>query len=107
LILLRLSKIDNLKEEVNMPNSYSLGDYFERFIKAKVEAGQYSSASEVVREALRLLEEQDALRQLRTERIRRLVQESRDDPRPPRPAEEVFRDIRARIGEVARQRDGG
>lgn len=37
----------------------SLTDELERFIKAKVESGRYTSSSEVVREALRLLEKRD------------------------------------------------
>lgn len=44
----------------------SLTKELERFVSAKVRAGRYTSASEVVREALRLLEEhdQDRVRQL-------------------------------------------
>jgi antitoxin ParD1/3/4 len=37
----------------------SLTDELEKFVSAKVESGRYNSASEVVREALRLLEEHD------------------------------------------------
>ena len=37
----------------------SLPEELLRFIKAKVETGRYTSSSEVVREALRLLEKQD------------------------------------------------
>ena len=37
----------------------------EKFVGAKVESGRYNSASEVVREALRLLEEHDHARSLR------------------------------------------
>lgn len=37
----------------------SLTPELEKFVSAKVRAGRYSSASEVVREALRLLEEHD------------------------------------------------
>jgi len=36
--------------------SILLGDYFDEFIKEQVESGKYSSASEVVRAALRLFE---------------------------------------------------
>lgn len=38
----------------------SLTRELESFVQAKVESGRYTSASEVVREALRLMEERDA-----------------------------------------------
>jgi antitoxin ParD1/3/4 len=40
----------------------SLTPELDRFVLGKVESGRYNSASEVVREALRLLEEQDRAR---------------------------------------------
>jgi antitoxin ParD1/3/4 len=43
----------------------SLTPELEKFVSAKVEAGRYNSASEVVREALRLLEEHDQNRATR------------------------------------------
>ena len=51
----------------------SLTDHLEEFVAAKVRTGQYTSASEVVREGLRLLQEQDQLRQLRLEQLRKDV----------------------------------
>ena len=38
----------------------SLGDYWNGFIANQLDEGRYSSASEVVRDALRLLEETEA-----------------------------------------------
>jgi antitoxin ParD1/3/4 len=40
----------------------SLTPELEKFVTTKVESGRYNSASEVVREALRLLEEHDSAR---------------------------------------------
>jgi len=46
--------------------SISLGSHFENFINSSVTSGKYSSASEVVRSALRLLElEEQKLKELR------------------------------------------
>ena len=46
--------------------SISIGAYFEEFINSSVASGKYSSASEVVRSALRLLEsEEKKLNELR------------------------------------------
>lgn len=51
--------------------SITLGEHFDGFIASQIETGRYSSTSEVVRAALRLLENQetklDTLRQLLVE----------------------------------------
>ena len=39
--------------------SISIGNYFEDFIKHEVKSGRYSSVSEVIRSALRLLESEE------------------------------------------------
>lgn len=49
----------------------SLTPQLEGYIKQKVEKGMYNSASEVVREALRLLEERDALQAMKLEALRK------------------------------------
>jgi antitoxin ParD1/3/4 len=40
-----------------MPSSYTLGQHFEAFIQAQLASGRYKDASEVVRDALGLMEE--------------------------------------------------
>lgn len=39
--------------------SISIGDHFEEFINEEVKSGRYSSVSEVIRTALRLLEREE------------------------------------------------
>lgn len=56
----------------------SLNPHFEELVKGKVESGLYNSVSEVMREALRLLEERDQLRDLRLEALRRDIQKGMD-----------------------------
>jgi len=51
----------------------SLTPELERLVQEKVESGLYNSASEVIREALRLLVEQDELRRLRREELKRQI----------------------------------
>lgn len=51
----------------------SLTKDLENFVNEKVQSGLYSSPSEVVRESLRLLKEQDELKRLRLEEVRREV----------------------------------
>ncbi|MGE3972344.1 MAG: type II toxin-antitoxin system ParD family antitoxin [Porticoccaceae bacterium] len=53
-----------------MPSSYAIGEHFERFIKNQVAEGRYTSASEVVRDALRLLEDVEQRRIVALETLR-------------------------------------
>ena len=53
-----------------MPSSFAIGDHFERFVRSQVEGGRYASASEVVRDALRLLELREEQRQAVLEGLR-------------------------------------
>ncbi|WP_415896902.1 type II toxin-antitoxin system ParD family antitoxin [Neptuniibacter sp. QD57_21] len=47
-------------------------------MKSKVESGSYNSSSEVVREALRLLEQRDTEEQLKLETLRAEIQKGLD-----------------------------
>ncbi len=49
----------------------SLTPQLEEWIEKKVQTGLYQTASEVVREALRLLEERDRIHEMRLEQLRK------------------------------------
>jgi len=51
----------------------SLTQELEQMVKDKVRTGLYHSASEVIREALRLLKEHDQLRELRLAELRKEI----------------------------------
>jgi antitoxin ParD1/3/4 len=53
----------------------NLTPQLEELVRAKVASGMYTSASEVVREALRLMVEQDRLRAAKLEKLRDDVRE--------------------------------
>ncbi len=60
-----------------MPRSFALGSRFEAFIDLKVQEGRYNNASEVVRDALRLLEDREQERMARGAELRQLMEEGR------------------------------
>lgn len=72
-----------------MPNSYDVGDHFERFIEAQVEAGHYACASDVVRDALRLLEARERARSAGLDEVRAEIRKGLDSG-PGTPADLVF-----------------
>lgn len=60
----------------------SLTPELESFIRERVDSGRYQSSSEVVREALRLLEERERVRDLRLDELRREIQKGIDSGEP-------------------------
>jgi antitoxin ParD1/3/4 len=84
-----------------MPSSYTLGERFEGFVKQLVTSGRYASASEVMRDSLRLLEEKESLRQAKLDALRRDI----DDGLNSGPSEPL--DMEAIIQEAREQRATG
>ncbi len=68
-----------------MASSYSIGKHFEAFIDGLIESGRYSTASEVLRDGLRLIEEREERRKAKLEALRAEIQKGFDSG----PAEEV------------------
>ena len=48
-------------------------------VRDKVKSGMYNSVSEVVRESLRLFEEQEMIKEMKLKELKRLIQEGDDD----------------------------
>ena len=63
-----------------MTMNVNLSPQLEAMVRAKVASGRYTSASEVVCEAQRLMEQQDQLRLLQFEQLRRDIQDGLASP---------------------------
>ncbi len=76
----------------------SLTPHLEELVRDKVKSGLYNSASEVVREALRLMDDRDRVREMRLEDLRKEIQIGIDqlERGEVTPGEEVFRQLRER-----------
>jgi antitoxin ParD1/3/4 len=61
-----------------MGMNVNLTPQLEDMVRSKVSSGLYTSASEVVREALRLMDEQDRLRQARLDELRQEIRKGLD-----------------------------
>lgn len=57
----------------------SLTPELEEMVQQQVRSGQYSSASEVIRDALRLFRERELLRQIRLEELRKEIDKGLKD----------------------------
>jgi antitoxin ParD1/3/4 len=62
-----------------MRMNVSLTPELEKLVDEKVKSGMYTSASEVVREGLRLLHEQEELRRIKYETLKRDIKEGIDE----------------------------
>ena len=61
-----------------MGMNINLTPYLESMVRQKVESGLYTSASEVLREALRLMDEQDQLRATKLQQLRQDIRAGLD-----------------------------
>jgi antitoxin ParD1/3/4 len=93
---------------MTMATSYSIGKHFEEFIASLIASGRYSTASEIIRDGLRMIEEREQRREAKLEWLRAAIQEGLDSG----PAEEVdikelIEDVKARGRQrLAAERDG-
>ena len=72
--------------------SFSVGEHFNTFIDAQLAAGRYSSASDIVRAGLRLLEEQE----LRLATIRAALDEGEQSGTSPLNVLEIWAAVKNR-----------
>ncbi len=87
-----------------MQMNINLTPQLEEMVRTKVSSGLYNSASEVVREALRLMEREDQMRAATLARIRQDIQEGLDSgPAGDLDAEAIKRRGRERLAALKAQ----
>jgi antitoxin ParD1/3/4 len=84
----------------------SLTPELEKFVAHKVESGLYQSASEVIREGLRLLDDHDRLRELHLADVRKKIQHGIDqlDHGEGIPGEEVYAEMKRKSAALRKAR---
>jgi antitoxin ParD1/3/4 len=86
-----------------MAMNVNLTPKLEEWVRQKVESGLYNSSSEVVREALRLMQENERLRASRLDQLRGDIREGQDSgPATAWDAHEIKRQGRAKRARKAR-----
>jgi antitoxin ParD1/3/4 len=82
-----------------MPSSYTLGAHYEKFVRELVESGRYNSASEVLRDGLRLMEEREVVRQAKLEWLRAEIAKGFEGEPEPWDVEDIKREGRRILAE--------
>ena len=77
-----------------MPSSYTIGEHYEKFVRDLVDTGRYASASEVIRDALRLLEERETTRVAKLEWLRAEIAKGFEGESEPWDVEDIKREGR-------------
>jgi antitoxin ParD1/3/4 len=101
-----LNGVNHIHKQGNfMGMNINLTPQLEEMVRQKVTSGLYTSASEVVREALRLMEEKDQVRAARLEQLRNDIQEGlHSGPATAWDAEDIKRAGRAKRRESSTNR---
>lgn len=86
-----------------MASSYTLGDHYQAFVRDLLASGRYASASEVVRDGLRLLEDREKQRDVKLAVLRDAIREGLDSG-PAAPLDIDAIKARARAGQVKTNR---
>jgi antitoxin ParD1/3/4 len=86
-----------------VPSSYTLGEHFEQFVRRQVDGGHYASASEVLRDALRLLEQEQQQREASLTALRGEIDKGRKSGKP-KPAGEVLDRLERKYAKAAQER---
>jgi antitoxin ParD1/3/4 len=89
----------SISRRTAMATSYSIGKHFEDLIDSLIKDGRYATASEIIRDGLRLVEEREERRKAKLEALRAEIQKGIDSG----PAEEVG-DMFERIKAEGRKR---
>jgi antitoxin ParD1/3/4 len=71
--------------------SFNLGEHFEKFMDRLVEGGRYATRSDVLRDALRRMEDDER----KEAWLHQHLKESRDSGISPHSKEEIFDEVRA------------
>jgi antitoxin ParD1/3/4 len=84
----------------------SLTPELEKLVNEKVQSGMYTSASEVIREGLRLLQEREEFRRIKYEALKRDIREGLDelDGGARLPAKKVFAEMTKKAKAMRRKR---
>lgn len=84
-----------------MLTSVALDNHFEEFVRKQLETGRFNNVSEVVRAGLRLLEDEEKLREIRHRELKGAIQEGIDSEDAGSIEEVVARNRARRAGRKA------